>query len=143
MREELAARFGLPAIPALSGVFTLRREAGGIVTGQLVMHAIVTQICVLSLEPFDARIEDKTELRFVPARGDDEPDALAFDPEMLDGPDEIPFHEDRIDLSAALAEQLALCLDPYPRKPGATLPAAASDGDANPFAALAARLPKN
>ncbi len=47
-----------------------------------------------------------------------------------------------IDLGEALAEQLALALDPYPRKPGAKLPSEASDDGANPFSALKAKFGK-
>ena len=44
----------------------------------------------------------------------------------------MPYGGDSIDLGAALAEQLALALDPYPRKPGAKLPAG-SPSDAARF----------
>jgi len=65
-----------------------------------------------------------------------EEEELELEPESLDGPDEIPYTGGLIDLGAALAEQLALSLPPYPRKPGAELPPEARDDSANPFAAL-------
>ena len=140
-RAALAARFGLPGIAALSGRFTLHHERGGIIAAQLAMTARVTQLCVITLEPFEADIAEQVELRFVPAaklEGDEE--VLA--PESLEGPDEIPYEDGIIDLGEALAEQLALALDPYPRKPGAVLPDEASDGEANPFAALKGKFGK-
>jgi hypothetical protein len=55
----------------------------------------------------------------------------------LEGPDEIFFGVEVIDLGAALAEQLALALDPYPRRPGAALPAEVLEEEAKPLAGLA------
>ncbi|MGE4481694.1 DUF177 domain-containing protein [Acidocella sp.] len=145
-RAALAARFGLAGLEKLEGRFLLRHERSGIIAGVLSMSAVVTQICVVSLEPFAAAIKERADLRFVPAaalpraaEGDEDEDIT---PDSFDSPDEIPYEGDIIDLGAALAEQLALTLDPYPRKPGAALPEAASDNSAHPFAALASRLGK-
>ncbi len=133
-RAVLARRFCLPAIAALSGQFTLRHERGGVIGARLSMRAKVTQLCVISNEAFEAEITEAVELRFVPAESFTEGDELASD--SLEGPDEIPYENDVIDLGEALAEQLALALDPYPRKPGAELPGEAMDGEGSPFAAL-------
>ncbi len=54
-----------------------------------------------------------------------------------------PIVEGRIDIGEAVAQQLALALDPYPRKPGISLEdvignaAAGDDRPASPFAVLA------
>jgi len=138
-RAALAARFGIPGIARLEGRFALRHERSGILAAHLVMIAEVTLLCAVTLEPFSEALAEEVDLRFVPAREDEEKDGEEEDltPESLDGPDEIPFTGDMIDLGAALAEQLALALPPYPRKPGAELPAAARDDSANPFAILA------
>lgn len=135
-RATLARLCGLEAIGLLRGEFVLRHESGGVIGGTLMMQARITQLCVVSLEPFEARLDETSQLRFVPERlmTGEAPEAL--DAESLEGPDEIPFTGDMIDLGAALAEQLALGLDPYPRKPGAELPAAAQDIPENPFALL-------
>jgi hypothetical protein len=145
----LAAQFGLPAIASLAGDFTLVRAAGsgsGVIEATLGMAARLSQICVVSLEPFDANIAETAILRFIPASALREDAEIAeLDPESLEGPDELPYAGDAIDLGAVLAEQLALALDPYPRKPGAKLPPGASSSGENPFAVLAARkiLPAN
>jgi hypothetical protein len=144
----LAEVFGLKAIAGLAGDFTLASLAGtgGVIEASLALTARVTQICVVSLEPFEANIAELARLRFIPAaKLREDSDIAEIDPESLEGPDELPYAGDVIDLGAALAEQLALALDPYPRKPGAKLPPGASSGDANPFAILAARkaLPAN
>jgi uncharacterized metal-binding protein YceD (DUF177 family) len=136
-RRHLAAAFGLPGIAALRGRFALHHEAGGVIAATLHITAQVTQTCVITLEPVDQTIDETVALRFVPvAMIPEAEDSAELDPETLDGPDEIPFTGDKIDLGAALTEQLALSLDPYPRKPGAALPAEAMDSAANPFAAL-------
>ncbi|MBU6448133.1 MAG: DUF177 domain-containing protein [Rhodospirillales bacterium] len=146
-RAALAARCAIPGISRLEGRFTLHHERSGILAATLIMNASVIQICVVTLEPFEVTIQDTAALRFVPEaamRHAPADDALDEDitPDALDSPDEIPYTNDIVDLGAALAEQLALILDPYPRKPSAALPDTATDGNANPFAALAARFNK-
>jgi hypothetical protein len=144
----LAKEFDLPAIASLAGIFNLTSTAGagGVIEATLQLAAKVTQICVVSLEPFEANVAETARLRFIPATAlREESDIAELDPETLEGPDELPYAGDMVDLGAALAEQLALALDPYPRKPGAELPAGSSSGAPNPFAILAARknLPAN
>ncbi|WBO61120.1 MULTISPECIES: DUF177 domain-containing protein [unclassified Acidocella] len=149
-RAALAKRFGLVALAKLEGQFTLWHERSGIIAGTLKMRAALTQTCVVSLEPIDAKLNETAALRFVPEAHmgqaprveDSDEDEEDITPDSFDSPDEIPYANDIIDLGAALAEQLGLALDPYPRKPGASLPEEASDHSANPFAALAARLTK-
>jgi uncharacterized metal-binding protein YceD (DUF177 family) len=135
-RAALAALFNLPGIAALSGDFWVRHEQRGVIAARLVLRAKVTQICVITLDPFDALVAEEAALRFIPAAAIPEAAELVLDPETLDGPDEIPYSGETIDLGAVLAEQLALALDPYPKKPGATLPPEAAEAADNPFAAL-------
>lgn len=148
-RTALAKTFGLPAIAKLTGEFTLVHERGGIIEAKLALQARVTQVCVVSLEPFEAKVAENAILRFVPAASVRETEDIAGldleTPETLEGPDEVPYANGIIDLGATLAEQLALALDPYPRKPGAKLPAGITSESANPFAVLAVRkaLPAN
>ncbi|OYV32590.1 MAG: hypothetical protein B7Z81_12555 [Acidocella sp. 20-61-6] len=137
--QTLAALYGLPGIAFLRGTFTLQHARGGVIAAQLRLRARVTQICVVSLEPFEATIDEAAELAFVPAQAVPETAEFELDPETLEGPDEIPYSGDLIDLGATLAEQLALALDPYPRKPGAELPEAATAQPDNPFAVLKRR----
>ena len=56
-----------------------------------------------------------------------------IDPESED---EIVYDGSTIDLGEAATEQLALGLDPYPRKPGATLDDEADAPSSSPFAVL-------
>jgi uncharacterized metal-binding protein YceD (DUF177 family) len=126
----LARRFGIPAIHRLEAVVRLRPEPGGSVAVGGHLSAEVVQDCVVTLEPVAQAVEEAVSLRILPA-GQEPSD----DPEA---PDEIEAVGDTVDMGEALAEQLALALDPYPRAPGAELPPEASDGQGGPFAALAA-----
>lgn len=133
----LAGLFKLPAIETLRGHFSLTHERGGVISGRLVLFARLTQSCVVSLEDFDSELRETAVLRFVPAASVKEGAEIELDPETLDGPDEIFYAGETIDLGAVLAEQLALSLDPYPRKPGAALSVGDAEATPNPFAALA------
>lgn len=128
-RAALAVRMNLPAILSLSCVFHLIRESRDKVLARGVLRAAVTQICVVSLEEFDATIEEVFQVRFVPA-GEESDD---IDPES---DDEIPFEGNAIDLGEAMAEQLGLALDPYPRMPGIEMPEIEDEPEPHPFAAL-------
>ncbi len=86
------------------------------------MQALVTQTCVVTLEPFEAKIKEQADLRFVPEAAmsrvpDDEEDEEDVTPASLESPDEIPYANDIIDLGEALAEQLALDWTRIPASP--------------------------
>jgi uncharacterized metal-binding protein YceD (DUF177 family) len=133
-RAALARRFGILGIEGFTAEVELRPEPGGTVRATGRLAADVTQSCVVTREPVAQRVEEAVELRFLPD-GDEPGD----DPE---GPDELPMSGGVLDLGEALAEQLALALDPYPRALRAELPAEvqAPDGESapHPFAALGA-----
>lgn len=125
----IAARMGLPAIERLACRFVTRWDAGDAVAAEGRLAARVVQTCVVTLENFPADIEEDFRVRFVPAGTESE----ELD---LDADDEIPFEGATIDLGAATAEQLALALDPFPRKPGVE-PELPPEEASGPFAALA------
>lgn len=112
-RAALAARFGILEVGALKANLRLRQEAGGAVRVRGQLTADVVQACVVTLEPVPQHIEEPVDLRFLPegAEPDDDPD----------GPDEILTEGEALELGEAIAEQLSLALDPYPRAPGAKL----------------------
>lgn len=141
-REALAKRLDIESIESLVCDLDLRRLADQRtfeVKGALA--ATVTQVCVVTLEPFEAEVKDGFVLRFAKYA---EAEELDLDPEE-DAPE--PIAEDRLDLGEITAQQLALSLDPHPRKPGAEVPenllgeAAAESvpekAGQNPFAKLA------
>ncbi len=150
-RAALARRFGLLSLDRLSATFRLesagRLERTGArnlvrVAGRLA--AEVTQACVVTLEPVGAHLEkDFTLLYDLDAAAHGEAEGareVVVEPEAAEPPEPVGPHG--IDLGEAVAQQLAIALDPYPRAPGAALPeepragaggARAAEG---PFAAL-------
>lgn len=138
-RSALAKRFGLPGIASLEASADLVRKGVEIVaTGRLA--ASVTQSCVASGEPVEARVDEPFELVFRPGPEQGRPDEEV---ELSEAELDVVFYEGAsIDLGEAVAESLALSLDPYPRSPDAdaALKAAGvkSEEEAGPFSALAA-----
>jgi hypothetical protein len=142
-RAALAALNHLPTVASLTATFTARRSGrGGVrVTGEV--HAEVTQVCIVSLEPFAATVDEPVDVRFSPAetaetaRRKREDDAELVEVGGEDPPD--PIVDGKIDLGALAAEFFALGLDPYPRKPGVAFdrPEDAQGGEESPFAGLA------
>jgi len=125
----LAVRMNLPAVLTLSCAFHLLREGRDTILARGALRATITQTCVISLDDFDAPVEEVFQVRFVPS-GEESDD---IDPES---DDEIPFEGNVIDLGEAAAEQLGLALDPYPRTPGVQMPEIEDDPEPHPFAAL-------
>lgn len=133
---SLAADFGLPELRSLHGSFRLSGRGDHVhVVGRV--RADLVQICVVTLDPFESQIEEDVEVDFA----EPDPSLQKIEPELeidlaQEGPDEIV--DGRIDLGALTAEFLALGLDPYPRKPGVDFKFDEGDGEASPFAKLAA-----
>ena len=150
--KDLAKRFGIPEVVSLSGIAKVRpyRKAGLTVEGRF--KAEVVQSCVVSLEPVHQTVEESFTQRYLPEHmiAPDVPEMnereVEVDLEAEDAPE--PMTGNGVDLGEAVAERLALALDPYPRKPDAAFLATAEEpGDApeskpNPFAALE-KLKKN
>lgn len=137
-RAAVAERFGLLALARLDAHAALHREGDTIrATGRV--KAALTQACVASGEPVAAHVDEAFDLKFVPSPGEARPDEEV----ELSGQDcEVMFHDGAaIDLGGAIADTLALALDPYPRSATAAeaLKAAGvlSEAQAGPFAALA------
>ena len=137
-RAALATRFGLIGIERLEATAELTRD-GDTVTATGRIGGEITQACVASGDPVPARISEEFALRFMPAGQEAAPDEV----ELAEGDlDELDYEGGSIDLGEAVAQTMALALDPFPRAPGAEdkLRAAGVIGeeDAGPFAALKA-----
>ncbi len=140
-REALAAFLELPSIKTLSATLALMRSgsAGVRVTGTV--HGELTQVCVVSLEPFPATVDEEIDVRFAPradhgAQRKSVTEAEAFS--MVDENEPDPIIDGKIDLGALAAEFFALGLDPYPRKPGASFELPEElEATVSPFSALA------
>lgn len=139
-RAALAIRFGLIALDRLTAGVRLSREGQTVLaTGRIA--AAVTQPCVATGEPVPAVIDESFRLRFIP-------EAAAADAEEIelseDDCDTVAYSGGVIDIGEAVAETLALALDPFPRSPNAAaiLKAAGvvqeDEVETGPFAALKA-----
>lgn len=115
-RARLAERFDLISVDRLEAVLYLKRNRAGLIQLRGRFEADVVQACVVTLEPVPARIAETFEMAFgssARAAGGD----VVISIDESDPPEELT--EGRIDLGEAVAQQLAVDLDPYPRVPGA------------------------
>ena len=138
-RRRLAGRFAITAIPAMRAVVQLQREGERVTaTGRIV--ADVIQACRISAEDFPVHIDEPLRLRFVPPVGEIIPDEEV---ELTaDDCDEIEYTGTAFDLGEALAQTLALAIDPFAEGPNADAFRAehglTGETPTGPFAALAA-----
>lgn len=137
-RAAVAGRLDLLALDRLEAVLTLHCE-GDRIRAEGRLRASVQQACVATGEPVPAMVDERIALLFMPEPAGTPDEELELSADDLD----IIFHDGReIDLSAAIADELSLALDPYPRSAGAedALREAGvlSEEQAGPFAALAA-----
>ncbi len=145
-RKALAAFLKLPSIELFAASLTLvRAQSLGVrVTGAV--HGELTQVCVVSLEPFAATVDEDIDVRFAPRRDDGAARRVSVETDTFSVGDEgqpDPIIDGKIDLGALAAEFFALGLDQYPRKPGVSfqLPEA-PEATVSPFSALASRAPR-
>ena len=136
-RAALATRFGLVAIEALTATVTLAPRADGIdAAGRLA--AEIVQSCAISGDDLPVTIAEPLAFRFVPERPIDAEEIELAAEEL----DEIAYQGNAFDLGEAVAQSLALAIDPYATGPEAErvrAEAGLSTPEASgPFAALAA-----
>lgn len=113
----LAERFDLQSIQDLNATVTLKALAGGAlvrVDGRFIAH--VVQTCVVTLDPVPATVEEEFSLTFGAAEPEEPGVELELSLDDQDPPD--PIVDGIIDVGEAVAEHVALTLDPFPRKPG-------------------------
>jgi uncharacterized metal-binding protein YceD (DUF177 family) len=139
-RKALADRFDLVEISALEAVVTLKAIAGGsMVRLSASIKARLVQTCVVTLEPIDAEVDTRFSMTF---GGGTEDDGGEIDLSIDDEDPPEPIIDGAIDVGEAIAEHLALAIDPFPRKPGTAyvgveIEAPEPETKPNPFAALA------
>ena len=136
-RAALARRFLLVELGRLEAIGAIHRDGETVlVEGRL--HAEAIQSCVASGEPVGAAIDTPFNLRFVPEESE-LPEEIELRAEDCDT---LTYAGGAIDLGEAVAETLAISLDPYPRSPDAEAALKAAgvmpEDEAGPFAALKA-----
>lgn len=112
--RALAQRFGLVSLGSLSADAALYRRGEAILAEGRIMASAV-QACVASGVPVATAVDEAFTLRFVP-EGQEPVEEIELDAGDVDT---IDYQGDAIDLGEAVAETLALSLDPFPRAPDA------------------------
>ena len=140
----LARRFELSAIAGLRATGGLWRLGGGRVRLRVKLKAEVSQICVVTLDPVVNQIEEDLDILFETDTNDLAALDMSFDPTS----DREPLTGDSLDVGEIVAEELALSLDPYPKKPDIALETgpgeeARDHPRGGPFEALAILKPKD
>jgi uncharacterized metal-binding protein YceD (DUF177 family) len=135
-RAAIADRLDLAALDRLEAHASLSRDGDQVRAAGRVAAAL-HQRCVVTGEPVTAHVDEAFEIAFVPEPrvGDEE---IELSAEELD----VVFHDGAtIDLGSAIADTLALALNPYPRSASAEAAlreaGVLSEEEAGPFAALA------
>lgn len=138
-RRAVADRLDLLRLDRFEAHAVLSRD-GQKVRANGRLKASLDQSCVATGEPVPAHIDEPFELFFVP-----EPKGRGAEDEVELGEGDLDtiFHDgSAIDLGGAIADTLALSLDPYPRSAGADAAlkeaGVLTEEEASPFAALAA-----
>ena len=107
-------------------------RVGWTLTGRVV--ATLEQVCGITLDPLPVQVDERFSVDLVEAV---EPESDEIEVTLDDdSPDVI--EDGRIDLGQYAVEQLALTLDPFPRKPGAEFVQPDEPAEISPFAVLKA-----
>lgn len=136
-REALARRFDLVSIERLEATVTFDVD-GAKVDAAGTLEADVVQSCAVSGDDLSVAIREPLVLRFVP-----ETPILEEEIELEEADlDEIPYSGTTFDLGEAVAQSLALAIDPFATGPDADRvrreKGLSDEAASGPFAALAA-----
>ncbi|HEY1072411.1 DUF177 domain-containing protein [Brevundimonas sp.] len=139
--KRIARALDLQALDAFQAEINLIPTVSGWrMEGRVVADAV--QTCGLTLEPLPVHIDRKFSVQMVEATEREEDEDGEIDLELDDdSPDQI--EDGRLDLGQYAVEQLALSLDPFPRKPGAVFEQPKEPGEISPFAVLKTLRPKD
>jgi uncharacterized metal-binding protein YceD (DUF177 family) len=142
----LAERFGLQSLDSLSATVRLKAIAGGaIIRVDGTFTAKIVQTCVVTLDPLPGEVSEDFSLTYGTPEPEEPGEEIELSLDEDDPPD--PIIDNTIDVGEAVAEHVALALDPFPRKPGIAFDGGdpeppEEEGKPNPFAVLA-QLRKN
>ena len=134
----LARRFAIVRVDHLTAKLALARE-GAVVTVRGRLTAAIVQSCAISAEDLAVTIDEPLDFRFVPTHHHKPDEELEL---TADECDEIEFTGTRFDVGEAVAQSLALAIDPFAQGPDADRVrrevGLLGEGAVGPFAALAA-----
>lgn len=136
-RTRIARALDLASLDAFVAEMNLKPVAEGwCLSGRV--RASAVQTCGLTLEPLPVEVDSRFAIT-LSETVEPETDEIVITVED-DSPDLI--EDGRIDLGQYAVEQLALCLDPFPRKPGAEFVQPEEPAEVSPFAVLKTLHPK-
>jgi len=118
-REAIARALDLIACTSLRAHYMIQPIPAGRYRLSGRLHAEVTQVCVVTLDPVDSTLTEMFEATFWPRQDLPVPEGgeLAID----DAPEPEPIVAGQIAVGRVVFESLAAALEPFPRKPGAAL----------------------
>lgn len=130
-RARIAKALDLASLDAFVAEMTLAPSPGGWrLSGRV--KASLAQTCGITLEPLPVEIDASFTLSLAEAADEDSDEiVITLDDESPD-----PIEGGQIDLGQYAVEQLALLLDPFPRKPGAEFVQPPEPTEISPFAVL-------
>lgn len=136
-RAALSKRFGIVRIDRLEAEVVLHRK-DRVVDARGTLEADIVQACAVSAEDLPVSVREEIAVRFVPeARSYGPDEEIELSAEECD---EIEYEGSHFDLGEAVAQTLALAIDPFLVGPEAEearkRPELNGSGDAGPFAAL-------
>lgn len=137
-RKAIADRLGLVSLGCLKAHVTLERD-GDRVRAHGRIRASIEQSCVATGDPVAEHIDEPFDLVFVAELAQAAPDQEI---ELGEADCDTVFYDGTaIDLGTAIADTLALAMNPFPRSAGAEAAlkeaSVLSESEAGPFAALA------
>jgi uncharacterized metal-binding protein YceD (DUF177 family) len=143
-RRSIGDRLGLEALDRLEAHVVLTRT-GPVIRAEGRIVATLEQSCVVTGEKIAAHVDEPFALLFMPEPASGGPDEEI---ELGEEDCDVVFHDGAaIDLGGAIADTLALSIDPYPRSAGADAAlrnaGVLTQEQASPFAALAGLGKKN
>ncbi|AZO08307.1 MULTISPECIES: DUF177 domain-containing protein [unclassified Mesorhizobium] len=130
-RAALASEHGLLSVERYRAELLVSswKRNGVKISGRV--EADITQACIVTLDPVAANIDEPVEALFLPEQSKLGREGFEGGGEIVldaDGPDSPEtFSGDTIDVGALAEQFFGLAIDPYPRKPGASLDAAGGD----------------
>lgn len=140
-RAALAVRFGIVSVQSLTAKIALQLD-GEAVAAKGSLAAKIMQSCAISGDDLPVSIKEELTLRFVPERPI-ESEEIELEEEDLD---EIAYTGTAFDLGEAVAQSLALAIDPYLTGPNADAVreevGLAEKGPSGPLQEALARLKK-
>ena len=143
-RKTIAKALDLASLDAFVADLSLApapgpAQTGWRLTGRVTAEAV--QTCGLTLEPLPVSIDERFSIDLVQATSM-ATDEIEVDIDIDDNaPDMI--EDGKVDLGQYAVEQLALTLDPFPRKPGAEFVQPEEPREISPFAVLKSLRPQN